>query len=63
MKSTVTGLLCVGLLVLSGCTVGPKYALPSVPTTPAFKEAGPEAFKEMAGWKTAQPADQALTRL
>jgi NodT family efflux transporter outer membrane factor (OMF) lipoprotein len=60
MKSTITGLCCIALLIMSGCTVGPKYALPSVPSTPAFKEPGPETFKEMAGWKTAQPGDQAL---
>ena len=28
--------------------------------TPAFKEPGPATFKEMDGWKTAQPSDQAL---
>ena len=60
MKSTLTGIVSIGLLILTGCTVGPKYAVPSVPTAPAFKEPGPEAFKEMAGWKTAQPGDQVL---
>ena len=60
MKATVIGLCCIALLILSGCTVGPKYTLPSVPSAPEFKEPGPEAFKEMAGWKTAQPGDQAL---
>jgi NodT family efflux transporter outer membrane factor (OMF) lipoprotein len=60
MKSIVTGLCCIALLILSGCTVGPKYTLPSVPSAPAFKELGPEAFKEMPGWKTAQPSDRAL---
>ena len=60
MKRTVTGLCCMAILILSGCSVGPKYAVPSVPSAPAFKEQGPETFKEMAGWKTAQPADQAL---
>jgi NodT family efflux transporter outer membrane factor (OMF) lipoprotein len=40
--------------------VGPKYTRPPVAVTPAFKEPGPTAFKEMDGWKTAQPADQAL---
>jgi NodT family efflux transporter outer membrane factor (OMF) lipoprotein len=60
VKATVTGLCAIALLILSGCTVGPKYTLPSVPSAPAFKEPGPEAFKEMAGWKTAQPDDQAL---
>lgn len=38
------------LLLLTGCTVGPKYTKPDFPTPPAFKEAD--------GWKTAQPGDQ-----
>jgi NodT family efflux transporter outer membrane factor (OMF) lipoprotein len=37
--------------VLSGCTVGPRYARPSAPVPPAYKEEPP-------GWKTAQPSDQ-----
>jgi len=37
--------------VLSGCTVGPRYARPSAPAPPDYKET-PQ------GWKTAQPGDQ-----
>ncbi len=37
--------------VLSGCSVGPRYARPTAPVPPAYKET-PE------GWKTAQPGDQ-----
>jgi outer membrane protein TolC len=37
-----------------GCTVGPHYARPTVPTAPS------DAFKETDGWKTAQPSDQLL---
>lgn len=48
------------LLLMSGCMVGPKYVTPDAPVTPAFKETGPSTFKEMDGWKTAQPNDQAL---
>jgi NodT family efflux transporter outer membrane factor (OMF) lipoprotein len=40
------------MLLLAGCTVGPKYKAPSVPTPPAYKE--------MGNWKTAQPSDQNL---
>jgi NodT family efflux transporter outer membrane factor (OMF) lipoprotein len=40
-------------LLLSGCSVGPRYSRPSAPVPPAFKET-PE------NWKQAQPADQAL---
>ena len=48
------------LAVLTGCTVGPKYTRPSVPTAPAYKEQPPESFKESGAWKTAQPSDSAL---
>src|SRR5580698_5948687 len=40
------------VLLLTGCTVGPKYARPSVPTAPV------DAFKETDGWKIAQPSDE-----
>src|ERR1700747_2556599 len=42
----------VALLQLNGCTVGPKYHQPAVPTPPAYKEVG--------DWKPAQPNDQNL---
>jgi len=38
-------------LLLTGCTVGPRYAKPTVPEPPAYKEVP-------ADWKTAQPSDQ-----
>ncbi|HTZ95999.1 MAG TPA: efflux transporter outer membrane subunit [Terriglobales bacterium] len=37
---------------LTGCAVGPKYKIPTVPTPPAYKE--------MGDWKTAQPNDKNL---
>ncbi len=40
--------------------VGPKYVKPAVPMAPAFKEQGPESFKESDGWKQAQPGDQQI---
>jgi NodT family efflux transporter outer membrane factor (OMF) lipoprotein len=49
--------LCV---LLSGCMVGPKYTRPAAPLAPEFKEAAPESFKEMSGWKVAQPSDQLM---
>jgi NodT family efflux transporter outer membrane factor (OMF) lipoprotein len=52
--------LCSLSLLLSGCMVGPKYVKPTVATAPAFKEQPPESFKEVDGWKPAQPDDQAL---
>lgn len=50
----------IGILLLSGCVVGPNYSKPTVPIAPAFKEPPPASFKEGDGWKTAQPSDQAL---
>ena len=47
-------------LLLSGCMVGPKYVKPTTPMAPAFKEQPPESFKEVDGWKPAQPDDQML---
>jgi NodT family efflux transporter outer membrane factor (OMF) lipoprotein len=46
-------------LLLVGCTVGPRYARPSVPTTPTYKEEVPGSFKESDQWQRAKPADQA----
>ncbi len=51
----------LGTVVLTGCMVGPKYKVPSVPTAPAFKELSPSAdsaaFKENSNWQTAKPQD------
>jgi NodT family efflux transporter outer membrane factor (OMF) lipoprotein len=47
-------------LLLTGCTVGPKYTTPSAPAAPAFSEAPPRQFTESPGWKQAQPADTTL---
>ncbi|MDQ1472068.1 MAG: hypothetical protein QOJ99_3548 [Bryobacterales bacterium] len=50
-----------GLLVLiAGCSVGPKYVRPSVPVAPLYKETPPASFKEADGWKPAQPGDEAI---
>ena len=42
------------IMLLAGCTVGPKYAKPNVPTAPV------DGFKETDGWRPAQPSDQLL---
>jgi NodT family efflux transporter outer membrane factor (OMF) lipoprotein len=44
-------------LLSSGCMVGPNYKRPSAPAPPAYKEEPPPEFKEVDGWKTAQPND------
>ncbi len=54
--AVVTGLV----LLLAGCTVGPKYTRPAVPEPHAFSELPPQSFLESAGWKQAQPADETL---
>jgi NodT family efflux transporter outer membrane factor (OMF) lipoprotein len=54
----VATLLSLPALLLAGCMVGPKYAKPTAPTAPAFKEQPPDSFKESAGWQAAQPEDQ-----
>ena len=53
-------IVCFISLFLSGCMVGPKYVKPTAPTAPGFKEQPPESFKEVDGWKPAQPSDQTL---
>ncbi len=40
-------------LLLSGCTVGPRYSRPQAPSAPEYKETPPN-------WKQAQPADQVV---
>ena len=47
-------------LLAAGCRVGPQYTKPTVPLAPEFKEAGPDAFKSVDGWKAAQPSDSQL---
>jgi NodT family efflux transporter outer membrane factor (OMF) lipoprotein len=47
------GALFAGLMLLSGCAVGPRHSRPSAPVPPDYKET-PQ------NWKPAQPADQTL---
>ncbi len=55
------GLLAVCLAVLlTGCTVGPKYATPPVPAAPSYSEQPPASYQEVQGWKTAQPRDSQI---
>jgi NodT family efflux transporter outer membrane factor (OMF) lipoprotein len=44
-------LLGLGILLLSGCAVGPRYSKPATVTPPEYKGLPPN-------WKTAQPSDQ-----
>ena len=45
-------------MALEGCTVGPKYVKPTVPTTATYKEETPASFKESDQWQPAHPGDQ-----
>lgn len=47
-------ILGLAISLLDGCMVGPKYAKPTVPLAPT------DQYKEVNGWKPAQPNDQAL---
>jgi NodT family efflux transporter outer membrane factor (OMF) lipoprotein len=45
------------LFFSSACMVGPKYQRATAPVPPAYKESPPENWKEMEGWKQAQPSE------
>jgi NodT family efflux transporter outer membrane factor (OMF) lipoprotein len=47
------------LIVLAGCSVGPRYH-PPVTSAPAVYKESPTQFKETDGWKVAQPSDAML---
>jgi NodT family efflux transporter outer membrane factor (OMF) lipoprotein len=59
-KRRISCLSLVVILLSGGCSVGPTYHTPSVQAPPAFKELTPADFKNVDGWKVAQPADSAL---
>ena len=44
-------------LVITACSIGPKYKRPEVQVPSAYKESPPASFKESDGWKIAQPND------
>lgn len=48
--------LAVTVLLVS-CSVGPKYATPTVPTAPVYSEQPPQQYEQTQGWKSAQPSD------
>ena len=47
----IFAILCIGLVLAEGCSVGPKYAKPVAQI--------PASYKEMGNWKTAEPSDAA----
>ena len=48
------------MLFASACTIGPKYARPSVSTSPAYKELAPITDGPQGEWKPSKPQDQVL---
>jgi len=57
------GFLCVmifGALLLAGCNFAPSYKRPVTPATVGYKELNPETAKQLDGWKTAEPKDDAI---
>lgn len=59
---TISACLAIGLVALTGCTVGPKYTAPIAQPPPAFKESAPAAYASAlpGAWKPASPQDAAL---
>lgn len=49
LKCPRSSLLWIAILLLSGCSIGPKYVKPSAPL--------PKAYKESGEWKQAAPSD------
>ena len=58
MRFLLNSSVALPVLLLAGCTVGPKYIKPAVPTTLAYKEEAPDSFKVLSQWQPAHPADQ-----
>lgn len=58
-QTTLTAVAGVGIaavcILMSGCTVGPKYSKPPVETPASYKEVSDVRVRE--GWKEAQPSD------
>src|SRR5712691_5190016 len=52
-------LVCLAclLLTLTACSIGPKYQRPTALVPAAYKEPPPANFKELEGWRVAQPND------
>jgi NodT family efflux transporter outer membrane factor (OMF) lipoprotein len=56
MLTSIVALILV--LLLAGCTVGPKYLKPTTSTTATYKEELPSSFQGSDQWQPANPADQ-----
>ncbi len=50
----------IAVVLLKGCDKAPKYVKPTAATPPAYKEIGPDYFKETNDWKFARPNDSVI---
>jgi NodT family efflux transporter outer membrane factor (OMF) lipoprotein len=57
---TALAALLASSILLDGCSVGPKYARPSVQTPAQYKEPTARNIYETGPWKVAQPGDAAI---
>ena len=48
------------VIFAGGCSFAPRYKRPETPTPANYKELTPESAKDLDGWKTAEPKDDAL---
>ena len=53
-------MICMSVVLLEGCTVGPRYKPPVAQAPPAFKEAFPQQGPDGTVWTPASPADSQL---
>jgi len=60
MHFKILAVSLLGLLLFKGCDKAPKYAKPTVPTPPSYKEITPADFKETDNWKFARPKDDVI---
>lgn len=58
-KSSALGFLALVILA-GGCSFAPRYKRPETPAPDNYKELTPDSAKELDGWKTAEPNDDAL---
>jgi NodT family efflux transporter outer membrane factor (OMF) lipoprotein len=60
-RATACSLLALCIIaLLSGCNPAPHYSTPSMPAPPTYKEAPPAEYKEVSGWKIAEPGDDKI---
>src|SRR6185436_4916431 len=60
MHFKILAVSLLALLLFKSCDKAPKYAKPTVPTPPSYKEITPETFKETDNWKFARPKDDVI---